>query len=71
MKIKDLPPDTNLKDIKVKTTDGTIGYWAGQWQKGVWLRPYLTAGTIVPHFVDSLKECLEWEIINEDKKQLP
>jgi hypothetical protein len=64
MKIKDLSPNTNLKEIKVKTPDGIIGTWRSQWQKGVWLHiDGDSEGRITPVFVEDLKECLEWEII--------
>lgn len=64
-KIKDLHPDTNLGGIKVKTSDGKIGYWHSQWNNGVWLKPDLNKNNMEPVFVTSLLECLEWEIIEE------
>jgi hypothetical protein len=63
-RIKDLPSDTNLGNIKVKTPDGVIGYWKSQWQKGVWLQVEgEKEGKVTPVFVKDLKETLEWEII--------
>ena len=63
-RIKDLPFNTNLGGIKVKTTDGTIGVWKSQWLKGVWLHVEgEREGKITPIFVEDLKETLEWEII--------
>ena len=63
-KIKDLPSDTNLRGIKVKTPDGIIGIWKSQWQKGVWLHiEDEPEGKVTPIFIYDLKEVLEWEII--------
>jgi hypothetical protein len=68
MKIKDLPKDTSLKDVKVRTTTGVVGYWQGQWKKGVWLADELTnpRRKINPVFVEDLKEVLEWEVLEEE-----
>ena len=64
MKIKDLPLNTNLRDIKVKTPNGVIGYFKSQWEKGVWLHVEgEREGKVTPIFVDNLKETLEWEVI--------
>lgn len=65
MKIKDLPPNTNLGGLKVKTTNGTVGYWKSQWDKGVWLTETLSASRIYPIFVESLEECREWEVLKD------
>ena len=76
MKIKDLTDKKqSLAGLKVKTPTGVVGYWRSQWSKGVWLssgRP--TDNRIYPQFVDSLKDCSEWEVhvddeINCDKLQ--
>ncbi len=67
MKIKELPPSTNLGGIKVKTPEGKIGYWASQWAKGVWLSMNKDRnGQIFPILVEDLKEALEWEITDEE-----
>ena len=69
MKIKDLPSNTNLLNIKVKVPD-TIsceiheGYWQSQWSKGVWLAK--TKNDLVqlyPVCIEDLKEILEWEVL--------
>ena len=64
MKIKDLEGNQTLGGKKVKTPDGTVGYWRSQWDKGVWLSDGET-DRIYPQFVDDLVECLEWEITDE------
>lgn len=66
MKIKDLPENTNLSNVIVKTNNGKIGYWRSQWSKGVWLNNG-KSDQIHPVFVDKLEDTLEWEVI-EDKK---
>jgi len=70
MKLKALPPSTNLGGIKVKTPDGQIGYWVSQWPKGVWLSngnfQEGEVSLIFPIFVEDLKEALEWEITEEE-----
>lgn len=70
MKIKDLEPGTNLGGIKVKTTNGVVGYWKSQWgyaegKAGVWLSDGKTT-QIYPQFLDNLKDALEWEITEEE-----
>ena len=65
MKIKDLDPQTNLYNVKVKTSEGKVGYWKGQWEKGVWLGEGTEGGFIKPVLVDNLKDTLEWEVIEE------
>lgn len=63
-KIKDLPPNTNLGGIKVRTTSGKVGYWASQWPKGVWLAQNPERmGKVEPVFVEDIKECMEWEVL--------
>lgn len=67
-KIKDLPPNTNMGGIKVKTPDGKVGYWASQWHKGIWLSAHPTGGgKIYPQFINDLQECLEWELADVDE----
>lgn len=65
MKIKDLAPGTTLSGKKVKTPKGVVGEWFSQWEKGVWLMDGKST-RIYPQFVDTIKDCLEWEI-TEDK----
>lgn len=65
MKIKDLPPSTNLGGIKIKTSSGEVGYWKSQWEKGVWIQKELESIRMYPIFVEDLKETLEWEILEE------
>lgn len=66
-KVKDLPKQTNLGGVIVKTPCNKIGYWKSQWQKGVWLSSG-KSGRVIPIFVDDLKECLEWEVIKDETK---
>lgn len=61
----------NLGGVKIKTPEGVIGYWRSQWGykdggAGVWLTETLDGSNIYPQFVDNLKDCLEWEITEED-----
>jgi hypothetical protein len=64
MKIKDLPSNTSLGGMKVKTSNGIVGTWKSQWEKGVWLHVEgEREGKVTPIFVDNLKETLEWEVI--------
>jgi hypothetical protein len=65
MKIKDLPPTTNLSGTKVKTHEGKVGYWKSQWQNGVWLTDGKT-DRVYPQFVANLEQCLECEVTEED-----
>ena len=70
-KIKDLDPTTNLRGIKVKTPNGEEGYWRSQWYKGVWLSNNKEGnGKITPIFVESLNECMEWEVIDESNSNM-
>lgn len=64
MKIKDLKKNVSLNTQIVKTPDGRIGYWKSQWNKGVWLNNGKDS-KIIPVFVESLEEALDWEIIND------
>ena len=64
MKLKELK-DINLGGIKVKTPKGIIGYWKSQYNGGVWLSDGIST-RIYPQFVNSLKDCLEWEITEEE-----
>ncbi len=66
--IADLPKGFGgLNKIKVKAPDGTIGWWVSQWDKGVWLRKEKGDTQIHPIFVEDLKECLTWEIVEIDE----
>ena len=67
MKIKDLEKGKSLDGVKIKTPKGVIGYWKSQWQKGVWLSDGKSS-RVYPQFVDSLKDCLEWEIASDKEK---
>lgn len=62
MKLKDYKG--NLGNLKVKTSEGIIGYWKSQWNKGVWLSAGGTS--LYPQFVKSMEDCLEWEITEEE-----
>ena len=69
MKIKDLPKNQNLANIKVKTSEGIVGYWKSQWgypdgKAGVWLSDG-KSNRIYPQFLDKLIETLEWDIVDE------
>jgi len=66
MTVKELPKDISLSTVIVKTPTGKIGYWKSQWDKGVWLSNGKD-GRIHPIFVDSLQECLDWEVIEDNK----
>lgn len=65
MKIKDLKDNTNLLNIKVKTSKGKVGYYKSQWYGGIWLSDGKT-NRIYPQFVQNLSEVLEWDIIDEE-----
>ncbi len=69
MKIKDLLDKDPLEGIKVKTSDGRIGYWRSQWKAGVWLKETKETSSVFPVFVDDIKDCLEWEVIIETKEK--
>ena len=60
----------NLGGLRVKTSKGVIGIWKSQWgyedgKAGVWLSDGKTS-QIYPQFIDSLKDCLDWEITEEE-----
>ena len=65
MRVKDYKG--SLYGLKVKTPKGVIGYWKSQWNKGVWLSDGKTS-RIYPQFVDELKDCLEWDVAEENEK---
>ena len=72
MKIKDLDPKSNLGGIKVKTSEGIVGYWKSQWaypdgKAGVWLSDG-ESNKIYPQCLDNLTECLEWDIVDDTIK---
>ena len=64
MKVKDCKG--NLEGIKVKTPKGIVGHWKSQWYKGVWLNQSPGETRMYPQFVDDLKDCLEWEVTEEE-----
>ena len=71
MKLKDYDKTKNLGGVKVKTPKGVIGYWRSQWgypdgKAGVWLTMERDSSRVFPQFLDSLKQCLEWELTHED-----
>lgn len=69
MKIKELPPSTNLGGIKVKTPDGQVGYWKSQWYKGVWLtnvHPDTPGDQRVFPICRTIEDVLEWEVTDEE-----
>ena len=64
MKIKDLPGDKSLENVKfVYPGDGETYYWASQWNAGVWARKELHDKRIYPLFVGDTAEALEWEVV--------
>lgn len=66
MKIKDLPQDKSLADVRfIYPGDGKTYVWTGQWNKGVWgrLDGDPSKNRIHPLFVEDLKEALEWEVV--------
>lgn len=66
--IADLPKEFGgLDKIKVKAPDGTKGWWVSQWQKGVWLKEKKEDSRVLPIFVEDLKECLSWEVLEISK----
>lgn len=67
MKLKELKSkDSSLEGTKVKTPKGVVGYWKSQWHKGVWLNVAPGKSQMYPQFVDDLRDCLEWEVTEED-----
>jgi hypothetical protein len=73
MKIKDLPDNTNLGGIKFHDpkTD-TTGYWYSQWDyneggAGVFYKEHMESTRIFPLCLNSLKEALEFDVIEENK----
>lgn len=75
MKIKDLPPQTSLTGVHFHDKrSGTKGYWISQWgyengKAGVWFKRDMKSTNIYPLFLDNLKEALEFEVIDDAKKQ--
>lgn len=65
MKIKDLPKNASLADIKVKTPNGVVGFFKSQWNKGVWLSDGKSS-RLYPQFVDDIRSCMNWEITEEE-----
>lgn len=66
MKIKDLPENSTLNNIRfIYPSDGQAYYWTSQWQKGIWGKKDLSSGQIFPLFVENIRDALEWEITDE------
>jgi len=74
MKIKDLPQDVNLRGVKFIIPKGhpecpmIKGYWYSQWgyengKAGVWVKKSMEEDRVYPLFLDSLKQALEFEVI--------
>lgn len=75
MKIKDLPKGTNMGGVKIKIPKGhekripfKEGYWKSQWgykdgKAGVFVTKNIGDTRIYPICINSLSECLEWEIV--------
>jgi len=67
MKIKDLPKGTNMGDVRfINPLDGKKYWWISQWNRGVWAKVKKTDTKIYPIFVETLKECSDWEVVNTD-----
>lgn len=64
-KLKDLPGDTSLNILKVKTSEGVVGYWKSQWVRGVFLSDG-ESDRVYPQFLDDLADALEWEVTDEE-----
>lgn len=69
MKVKDLESSLSLGSVKIKTPKGVVGYWKSQWgydegKAGVWFTDGKTS-QLYPQFVDSLQDCLEWEVTDD------
>lgn len=66
MKIKDLPENSTLNNIRfIYPGDGQAYYWTSQWQKGIWGKKDLNSGQIFPLFVENIRDALEWKIADE------
>lgn len=63
--VADLPKGTMMGTVKVKTPgpEGITGWWVSQWDKGVWIRKEKGETRIHPVFVENLKECMDWEVV--------
>jgi len=67
-KIKDLPEDTNLGDVRfIYPGDGQAYYWASQWAGGVWGKKNPEDAQLHPLFLKDLEDALEWEIAGPEK----
>ena len=69
MKIKDLPPNFNLRGALIRTPEGKEMYWWSQWNKGVWLKESMDADKVLPYSVSNLEECFDWEVIKEKEDE--
>ena len=76
MKISELPSTENLQDKLIKIPlKGEAnphklkqGYWASQWgypdgKAGIWFKKSLSGTRLYPVFLEQLKDCLEWDVI--------
>lgn len=76
MKVRELPPTENLhgKLIKIPLTGEANpnnlkhGYWESQWgypdgKAGIWFKKSMNDTRLYPVFLDKLKDCLDWDVI--------
>jgi len=67
MKIKDLPRDANITDLRfVYPDDGLTYHLIPQWGKGIWGRRNPSDLTVYLLLCDDIKEFLEWEVAPKD-----
>lgn len=66
MLIRDLPAKTNLKGLKVKTTDGIVGYYVSKERKTVFLSASTTEEKLYPIHVPDPELVNNWEVNVED-----
>ena len=70
MKIKDLPKNIELKNIKFYLPSGEAVYLVSQWsypdgKAGIWCKKNILSGRVFPFPMDSLNEMLEFEVATE------
>lgn len=58
---------SELFGLKIKAPNGEVGYLHSCWPSGVWIKKKKTDNHVYPIFVESLDECLNWEILKEDE----
>ena len=56
----------DLVGLKIKAPNGEVGYWHSSWNSGVWIKKKKTDNHVYPIFVESLDECLNWEILKDE-----